>query len=93
VRVREGRLVTVRFTVTEERKVRRIGLEGRLSAEEIEELEQLVGDDPSAVYLDLAELRSADGCGLALLRRLRREGFEMCGVPPHLAWRIEEDPS
>jgi hypothetical protein len=84
--------VTIRFTVTEEGAVRRIGLEGRLSAEEIEELEQLVGHDPSTVYLDLAELRSADACGLALLRRFRREGFEMRRVPPHLAWRIEEDP-
>jgi ABC-type transporter Mla MlaB component len=67
-------------------------LEGRLSAEEIEELEQIVGDDPSIVYLDLAELRSADASALALLRRLRREGFEMRDVPPHLTWRIEEDP-
>ncbi len=77
--------------ICELRRVER--LEGRLSAEEIEELEQLVGEDPSRVYLDLAELRSADACGLALLRRLRRAGFEMCGVPPHLAWRIEQDPS
>jgi len=85
--------VTVRFTVIEEGTVRRIRMEGRLSAEEIDELEQLVGEDPGAVYLDLAGLRSADACGLALLRRLRRASFELCGVPPHLAWRIEEDPS
>jgi hypothetical protein len=68
-------------------------LEGRLSVNEIGELEPVVGDDPSTVCLDLGDLRSADACGLALLRRLRREGFEMRGVPPHLAWRIEEDPS
>lgn len=84
--------MTIRITVTVEGAVRRIRLEGRLSAEETEELAQLVGADPSTVLLDLSELRSADACGLAALRRLRREGFEMCDVPPHLAWRIEEDP-
>jgi ABC-type transporter Mla MlaB component len=83
--------VTVRFTVTEDRACRRIRLEGRLSADEIAELEQLVGVDPRRAGLDLAELRSADASGLALLRRLRREGVDICGAPPHLVWRIEED--
>jgi len=84
--------VTVRFTVTQDRAVRRIRLEGRLSADEIGELEQLVGDDPRRTCLDLAELRSADAPALEFLRRLRREGVEMQGAPPHLAWRIEEEP-
>ena len=83
--------MTVRFTVTEDRAVRRIRLEGRLSADEIAELEQLVGVDPRRVCLDLAELRSADAPGLELLRRLRSEGVEMCGARPHLAWRVEEE--
>ena len=85
--------MTIRITVMEEEKVRRVRLEGRLSAEEIEELEQVVGNDPRMTYLDLAELRSVDARGLDILRRLRRDGFEMRDVPPHLAWRIEEDPS
>jgi hypothetical protein len=79
--------------VVEDGTVRCIRLEGRLSAEETGELEPLVGDDPSSVYLDLAGLDWADVSGLALLRRLRRQGFEMRGAPPHLTWRIEEDPS
>ncbi len=85
--------MTFRVIVTEEANIRRVRLEGRLSAEEIEELEQVLGEDPRRVHLDLAELRSTDARGLALLRRLRREGFEMRDVPPHLAWRIAEDPS
>ncbi len=85
--------MTLRVIVTEEANIRRVRLEGRLSAEEIEELEQVLGEDPRRVHLDLAELRSTDTRGLALLRRLRREGFEMRDVPPHLAWRIAEDPS
>ncbi len=85
--------MTFRVIVTEEGNIRRVRLEGRLSAGEIEELEQVVGNDQRRVYLDLAELRSTDARGLALLRHLRREGFEMRDVPPHLAWRIAEDPS
>ena len=49
----------------------------------------MIGDDPSSACLDLEELRSADEAGLAALRRLRAEGVEMRGVPPHLAWRID----
>lgn len=85
--------MTIRFRVIEEGNVRRVRLEGRLSGEEIEELEEVVGNDPRLTYLDLAELRSVDARGLALLRRLRREGFEMREMPPHLGWRIEEDSS
>jgi hypothetical protein len=83
--------VTVRITVTGGRAARRIRVEGRLSGEEVGELEQVIGDDPGAACLELANLRSVDDAGLALLRRLRREGVVMCGVRPHLAWRIEED--
>lgn len=57
----------------------------------IGELEQLVGGDPHALCLDLTDLRSADAAALAVLRRLRAEGVEMRGVPPRLAWRIEDE--
>ena len=83
--------MTVRITVAQYERSRRIQLAGRLTGEEVGELEQVIGDDPSAACLDLAELRSADAAGLAALRRLRAEGVELHGVPPHLAWRIESD--
>ena len=83
--------VTVRITAAKEGAVRRIHVAGRLTLEEIGELELAMGDDPSWVCLDLEELRSADEAGLAVLRRLRAEGFELRGVPPHLAWRIETE--
>ena len=83
--------VTLRITTAEEGTIRRIQVAGRLTGEEVGELEHSIGDDPSAVCLDLEELRSADEAGLAALRRLRAEGIEMRGVPPHLAWRIEVD--
>jgi len=86
-------LVTVRITIVEDPVVRRIRLEGHLSAAEIGELDQAIGDDPSGACLELENLRSADAAGLAALRRLRAEGVELRSVPPHLAWRIEGEPA
>ena len=85
--------VTVRITLIEERPKRCLRIDGRLTAHEVAELEQLVGTDPGAACLDLAELRSVDGAGLAELRRLRAQGFALRSVPQHLAWRIAgEEP-
>ena len=81
--------MTVRITVIEERPLRRLRVEGRLSGEELGELEQLLGTDPSAACLELAELRSVDAAAAGLLRRLRASGFTLRQIPPQLAWRIE----
>ena len=83
--------MTVRITIAEERPVRRLWVEGRLSAIEVAELEGAIGDDPCAVCLELSNLRSADAAALAALRRLRGAGVEMHGASPHLAWQIEDD--
>ena len=64
-------------------------MEGRLTAAEVGELEQAIGDDPSRVCLELENLRSADEDGLAALGDLRRRGASLRNVPPHLAWRVE----
>jgi len=80
--------VTVRITVIEEQHSRLIQLAGRLTSEELCELEEAIGDERGSACLELSELRSADEDGLAALRRLRVEGVELRGVPPHLAWRI-----
>lgn len=83
--------MTLRIAVAADDDVRHVHLEGRLTGDEVGELEQVIGGDPRAVCLELENLRSADADGLATLRRLRAEGVEMRGMPPHLAWRIEED--
>lgn len=80
--------MTLRITVCQQGPMRRIQVAGRLTGEEVGELDQTIGDDPSVACLELDHLRSADGAGLAALRRLRAEGVEMRGVPHHLAWRI-----
>lgn len=81
--------MTLRIAVAEEGGGGHIHVDGRLTCDEVGEREQVVGEDPSAVCLELENLRSADATGLAALRRLRAEGVEMRGVPPHLAWRIQ----
>lgn len=83
-------LVTVRIIVIEDRAIRRLRVDGRLTGAEVAELEQMVGPDPKSVCLELPDLRSVDAAALALLRRLRDEGIQMVDVPQHLAWRIEE---
>ena len=83
-------VVTLRISILAAQPTLRIRVEGRLSIDEVGELEQLVGK-PGATCLELAELRSADAAGLATLRRLRAEGIAMTGLSPHLAWRIEAD--
>jgi hypothetical protein len=83
--------VTVRITVIEGRPLLRVRVEGRLSGEEIGELEQVLGTDPNAACLELGELRSVDEAAVRLLRRLRAQGFTLHELPPHLAWRVEDD--
>lgn len=83
--------VSLRITVVTDHAVRHIRVEGRLTGEEVGELDREIGLDPRAVCLELDNLRSADESALAMLRRLRDQSVEMRGVPPHLAWRIDED--
>jgi len=83
--------MTVRITVAEDPPLRRIRVEGRLTAVEVGELDEVVGLDAGAVCLELSNLRSADAPALAALRRLRAAGAAIEGASPHLAWQIEED--
>lgn len=83
--------MTVRITVAELSLIRRIAVEGRLTAQAVGELERAVGDEPHPVVLDLGHLRSADEAGLSALRRLREQGVAMKGTGLHLAWKIETD--
>ena len=83
--------MTVRITVVEGAPPRLIRVEGRLTGDEWPDLEQAIGDDPKAACLDLSGLRGVDPVALAGLRRLRAWGVELRCVPPHLAWRIEDD--
>ena len=83
--------MTVRITIADEAGARRIvRLEGRLTAAEWGEFEQVIGNDPTSATLDLSGLRGADSVAIEGLRRLRAAGALLRDVPPHLAWRIED---
>ena len=84
--------MTLRIAVAEAAGIRHVQLDGRLTAEEVGELERVIGSDPGAACLELENLRSADAAGLAALRRLRTAGVELRRVPVHQAWRIEDEP-
>ena len=83
--------VTLRIAVVERDAVRHVHVEGWLTGEEVGELERVVRCGPAPACLELESLRSADADGLAALRRLRKAGVELRSVPPHLAWRIEDE--
>ena len=81
-------VVTLRITVEETSLSRIVRVEGRLTVEEIPELEGALGDDLTHTEMQLQNLRSADSAGLAALRRLRAAGVELCAVPPRIAYEI-----
>ena len=83
--------MTLRITTEETRALRVIGLEGRLTAAEVGELEGVVGNAFEGVFLELCHLQSVDRAGLAALRRLRAAGVSMRGAPPHLAAQILDE--
>jgi len=83
--------VTVRISVEETDRRRVVRVEGRLTAEEIAELEGALGDDGPQTTLQLENLRSADAAGIAALRRFRAAGVVFCAVPPRIAYEIEDE--
>lgn len=82
--------MTLRITLRREGSRHHLVIAGRLTSDEVSELEQAIASDPGAC-LNLEDLRSVDAAGRAALRRLRAEGVELGRVPPHLAWRIDPD--
>lgn len=80
--------MTVRITVEETRPRRTVRVEGRLTIEELPELEAALGGDLTHTDIHLQNLRSADSASLAALRRLRATGALLCAVPPRIAYEI-----
>ena len=65
-------------------------LDGRLSADGVRELERVCRDLERPLTLDLSELRSADGSGLAAVRELVARGAELVAVPRYVALLLEQ---
>lgn len=77
--------VTVRITPVREGAVHVVHVDGWLTAEEIGELERVVGGAGPQLALDLSELRSADRAALVVLRALARRGVDLRHVSPMIA--------
>jgi anti-sigma factor RsiW len=81
--------VTVRITVEETARRRVVRVDGRLTAAEVSDLENALGDDPALAEINLRDLRSVDADGLAALRRMRAAGFALRETPPRIRFEIE----
>lgn len=82
--------MTVRITVEEKHPGRVVHVEGQLTSHELEALEGVLGETCAGTVLELGELRSADPAAVRLLRRLREAGVPFHGLPPRLAFDLED---
>jgi len=70
----------------------RMELQGRLIGPWVEELRRVAGEASTRcgrVVLDLSALSFVDGCGVALLQQLVREGIRLDGITPYVAVMLE----
>ena len=68
-----------------------VTIAGRLAGESTAELGRVVGEIDGDIRLDLAELRAAEGDGLALLRRLLAKGARLERASPYIRLVLELD--
>jgi hypothetical protein len=61
-----------------------VRLVGRLTGEELPELERVIALGRRPMRIDVTHLMSADSDGLAALKRLREEGAVLEGASPYL---------
>jgi hypothetical protein len=81
----QGLPVLFRITTSAGETGTLLRLDGRLSADGTRELERVCRDLERPLTLDLSELRSADGSGLAAIRELVARGAELVDVPKYIA--------
>jgi len=80
----------VRITKQREGACQVITVDGRLSADDVIELDKTVVSAPAAVRIDLQGLLSADSDGLDALRRLEARGIPLSRVPPYVRMLLEQ---
>jgi anti-anti-sigma regulatory factor len=70
-----------------------IRLEGRLSANRVENLKKEIQGASGNVLLDLTDLRSADAEGVMALRSFAAEGAKLVGASPYIRQLLNETSS
>jgi ABC-type transporter Mla MlaB component len=76
--------MTLRIGPDDDLKGGAVRLVGRLTREEVPELERVIGLARRPLRIDVRHLMSADREGLAVLKRLRDEGAVLEGASPYL---------
>lgn len=76
--------MTIRITTTTDDLRTVLKIDGRLNAEDIEELSRAHRSVEGSAALDLSELQSADRDGVARLRELVALGTEIRGASPYI---------
>jgi ABC-type transporter Mla MlaB component len=79
-----GAFVTIRITKTVDDRQTVLKVDGRLKADDVEELSRAYQSVQGAPALDLSELQSADRDGVAILRELVSLGAEVRGASPYI---------
>ncbi len=82
--IRITRTVSDRYTI--------LKVDGRLKADDVEELDRAYQSVQGAAALDLRELQSADREGVAILRQLVSLGVVVCAATPYIELLLREKP-
>jgi ABC-type transporter Mla MlaB component len=82
--------VTLRIGCDDDLSSGAVRLAGRLTREELPELERVIAERRRPLRIDVKHLTSADGDGLAVLKRLREEGAVLEGASPYLRLALGE---
>ena len=79
-----GSPVTIRISKTADDRQTVLKVDGRLKADDVEELTRAYRSVQGASVLDLSELQSADREGVEILRELVAMGAEIRGASPYI---------
>lgn len=76
--------MTIRISKTARDRQTVLKVDGRLKADDVEELARAYQSAQGASVLDLSELHSADRAGVEILRELVSMGAELRGASPYI---------
>ena len=85
--------MTIRITSVHGKNKTTIRVEGRLAAEEVEDLRKEIQLVAAPVHLDLSGLQSADAEGVRALRSLSAKGVKLVGASPYIRQLLDATSS
>ena len=85
--------MTLRITTVPGKDKTTIRIEGRLAANEVEDLEKEIQLVAAPVHVDLSGLQSADAEGVRALRSLSAKGVKLVSASPYIRLLLDETSS